>query len=183
VRHLPNLICLARIALIWPVLTALQNGHYGVAVGLFTLASVSDGLDGYLAKRFHWTSEVGKWLDPLADKLLLVSVFIVATWTGLVPPWLAAAAIARDVLITLGAIVFHFWFGPLRGRPTVVSKINTLIQLSYLLAVMIQAAIGLPPVELLAAMAMLAFITTVLSGADYIYAFSRRAWVAPVQAR
>jgi cardiolipin synthase len=182
VRHLPNLICLARIALIWPVLRALQDGDYGVAVALFTLASVSDGLDGYLAKRFNWTSEVGKWLDPLADKLLLVSVFIVATWIGLVPPWLAAAAIARDVLITLGAIVFHFWFGPLRGRPTVISKINTLTQLSYLLAVMIQAATGLAPVEMLSAMAVLVFVTTVLSGADYIYAFTRRAWVAPAQA-
>jgi len=178
VRHLPNLICLARIALVWPVLHALQIGNHDLALVLFTVAAVSDGLDGYLAKRFNWTSELGKVLDPLADKLLLVSVFIVAAWIGLVPAWLTTAAVARDVMIGLGAFVFHFWFGPLRGRPTVISKINTLFQLGYLLSVMTQAAIHFPPREILAALAIVTLITTVLSGADYIYAFTRRAWVA-----
>lgn len=180
-RHLPNLICLARIALVWPILVALQTGNYDLALVLFTVAAVSDGLDGYLAKRFNWTSELGKVLDPLADKLLLVSVFIVAAWTGLVPAWLTAAAVARDVMIGLGALVFHFWFGPLRGRPTIISKINTLFQLSYLLGVMTQAAVQFPPREVLAALAIVTLITTVLSGADYIYAFTRRAWAAPAK--
>jgi cardiolipin synthase len=181
-RHLPNLICLARIALIWPTIRALADGDYSIALALFAVASVSDGLDGYLAKRFNWTSELGKVLDPLADKLLLVSVFIVGAWNDLVPAWLAAAAIARDVMIGLGALVFHFWFGPLRGRPTIISKINTLMQLSYLLGVMTEAATGLPPREMLAALAVVAFITTVLSGIDYIYAFTRRAWAVPAKA-
>jgi cardiolipin synthase (CMP-forming) len=181
VRHLPNLICLLRIALIWPTLSALHEGNYDIALLLFTIAAVSDGLDGYLAKRFNWTSELGKVLDPLADKLLLVSMFIVATWSGLVPPWLTAAAVARDVMIGLGALVFHFWFGPLRGRPTIVSKVNTLLQLCYLLGVMTHAAFNVPPQEVLAALAVVTFITTVLSGADYVYTFTRRAWsnVAP----
>jgi len=181
VRHLPNLICLVRIALIWPTLGALSRGDYAVALLLFAVAAVSDGLDGYLAKRFNWTSELGKVLDPLADKLLLVFMFVVATWNGLVPEWLTAAAVARDVMIGLGALTFYFWFGPLRGRPTVISKINTLLQLSYLLAVMTHAAFQLPPQEILAALAVLAFITTVLSGADYLYAFGRRAWTAPAK--
>jgi cardiolipin synthase len=176
VRHLPNLICLARIALVWPTVTALQAGDYALSVVLFVIAAVSDGLDGYLAKRFGWTSEFGKFIDPLADKLLLVAMFVTTSWLGLVPWWLAAAAIARDVMIGLGALIFRLWFGPLRGRPTIVSKINTLLQLGYLLGVMMMAAFEFPPEEVLDALAVLTLITTVLSGWDYIWAFTRRAW-------
>jgi len=122
VRHLPNLICLFRLALIWPIASALQAGEHALALGLFMTAAVSDGLDGYLAKRFNWTSELGKFLDPFADKLLLMTVFVEAAWLGLVPWWLTAAAVARDVLIGLGALVFRVWFGPLHGRPTIISK-------------------------------------------------------------
>lgn len=178
-RHLPNLICLARIALVWPVLTALQAGDFALAMILFCVAAVSDGLDGYLAKRFGWTSELGKFLDPLADKLLLVGVFVTGSWLGLVPVWLAAAAIARDVMIGLGALIFRLWFGPLRGRPTIISKINTLLQLGYLLGVMSVAALGWPPQEIIDALAVLTLITTVASGCDYVFAFTRRAWHGP----
>ena len=110
-RHLPNLICLVRLALIWPVAAALYGGRYGLALALFVLAAISDGLDGYLAKRFNWVSEIGKILDPAADKLLLVTVFVESTWLGLVPWWVTAAAVARDVMIALGALVYRLWFG------------------------------------------------------------------------
>lgn len=181
-RHLPNLICLARIALVWPVICALEARDYYLALALFAIAAVSDGLDGFLAKRFNWTSELGKILDPVADKLLLMAVFIVGTWNGLVPEWLAATAVARDVLIGLGAITFMLWFGPLRGRPSIISKINTLFQLSYLLGVMTNAAMGFPPEEMVQALAIITLITTVLSGFDYMLAFTRRAWAAPARA-
>src|ERR1700759_1081014 len=102
---------------------------------------MSDAIDGYLAKHFKWQSELGKFLDPLADKLLLVTVFVEAAWLGLAPWWLPAAVVARDVLIGLGAFVFRLWFGPLHGRPTVSSKINTAAQLPYLLAVMVHLAV------------------------------------------
>jgi cardiolipin synthase (CMP-forming) len=174
-RHLPNLICLARIALVGPIIAALTTGHFELAMGVFTLAAVSDGLDGYLAKRFHWTSELGKLLDPAADKLLLVSVFVSATWLGMVPRWLTAAAVARDVMIALGALVFRMWFGPLRGRPTLLSKLNTGVQLAYLLAVMSQQAFHLPSAAALAALAVVTLLTTIASGLDYIAAFTRRA--------
>ncbi len=88
-RHLPNIICLCRIALIWPIVDALLGGSYERTLLLFAVAAASDGLDGWLAKRYGWTSRLGKWLDPLADKLLLVSVFLVLTWLGLVPRYLA----------------------------------------------------------------------------------------------
>jgi cardiolipin synthase len=179
VRHLPNLICLIRLALVWPVAAALASGNFLLALALFMVAAVSDGLDGYLAKRFNWISELGKFLDPLADKLLLMTVFIEAAWLGLVPWWITAAAVARDVLIGLGALVFRLWFGPLRGRPTIISKINTAAQLLYLMAVMFSAAVGFPPREILDALALLTLVTILLSGYHYMATFTRRAWSPP----
>jgi cardiolipin synthase len=178
VRHIPNLICLVRLALIWPIATALYGRQYGIALALFVVAAVSDGLDGYLAKRFNWISELGKFLDPAADKLLLVTVFVESAWLGLVPWWVTAAAVARDAMIALGALVFRLWFGPLRGRPTVISKINTAAQLLYLTAVMLAAAAAFAPGGVLRALALIVVATTVLSGWHYVQAFTRRAWLA-----
>ena len=175
-RHLPNIICLIRIALIWPIAAALNAGEQLAALSLFIAAAVSDGLDGYLAKRFDWTSELGKVLDPLADKLLLVTVFIESAWLGLIPWWLSAAVVARDVMIGLGALVYRLWFGPLHGRPTALSKINTAVQLLYVMLVMLNAASGLPPREMLDAAAALTLATTVLSGLHYVASFTRRVW-------
>jgi cardiolipin synthase (CMP-forming) len=180
-RHLPNLICLLRVLLVWPIAVTLQAGEYRAALALFAAAAVSDGLDGYLAKRFNWTSDLGKLLDPLADKLLLVTVFIACAWLGLAPWWLTAAVVARDVLIGLGALTYRLWFGPLRGRPTLLSKINTAAQLLYILLLILNAAFKVPPREMLAAFALVTFVTTVLSGAHYVLTFTRRAWLLPAR--
>src|SRR5262245_46918913 len=136
----PNLICLLRIALTVPIVVLLAEGRYGQTLGLFAVAAVSDMLDGYLAKTFGWTSDLGKVLDPLADKLLLVSVFITLAVFGLVPVWLATIAVLRDVVIGVGAAIYIWLFGPLEGRPTVPSKLNTLVQLLFVIAVVWQAA-------------------------------------------
>lgn len=175
-RHLPNLICLLRILLVVPTVQAIDRGEHALALALFAVAAVSDGVDGYLAKTFNWTSALGKFLDPLADKLLLVAVFVACSWQGLVPWWLAAAAIARDLVIGGGALIFRLWFGPLQGRPTLVSKLNTAAQIICLIAALLQAAAGWPPREVLLALAALTLLTTVVSGADYVGAFVRRAW-------
>ena len=87
-RWLPNAICVARIVLIAPVIYALLHAEYVWTLALFGAAGVSDGLDGWLAKTFGWTSRLGKILDPIADKLLLVSAFLTLAWTGLAPLWL-----------------------------------------------------------------------------------------------
>jgi cardiolipin synthase len=178
-RHLPNLICVLRIALIWPVLAALHAGAPLVALALFILAAISDGLDGYLAKRFGWTSDLGRFLDPLADKLLLVVVYVQCAWLELVPWWLTAAVVARDVMIGLGALTFRLWFGPLHGRPTGISKANTGVQLLYIMLVLLGAGAGFPPRGVLQAFALITLATTVASGAHYLRAFVRRAWLTP----
>ena len=152
-----------------------------MALGLFIVAAASDGLDGYLAKRFDWTSELGRFLDPLADKLLLVTVFVEAAWLELVPWWLTAAVVARDVMIGLGALIFRLWFGPLHGRPTLISKVNTGAQLIYVVLVLLAAATGVPPREILDACALITFATTVISGVHYVLTFTRRAWMQPAR--
>src|SRR5215208_3316702 len=109
-RHIPNALCIRRM------------------LALFAFAAATDGLDGFLAKRCGWTSELGKILDPLADKILLVGVFITLAALGVVPVWLAASAVLRDVTITAGAITYKhlYGYGELQGRPTAISKLNTL---------------------------------------------------------
>ena len=175
-RHLPNIICLVRIALIVPLLQAMVAGEQALILVLFSIAAVSDALDGYLAKRFQWTSDLGRILDPMADKLLLMSVFITAAWLDIAPWWVATVAVARDLVIGFGAIIFRLWFGRLRGRPTVISKINTGVQILYLLAVILASAIQLPPREVLDALAVVMVITTMASGTDYVLRFMRRAF-------
>ena len=174
-RHLPNIICVVRIALIWPTVDALYGADYWTALVLVAVCAISDGLDGWLAKRFNWQSHLGKILDPLADKLLLVSLFLTATWMNLVPWWLTAVVVGRDVMIGSGAVVFRLWFGPLQGRPTILSKINTGMQLAVVLAAILGAATGLPTPEMVTALAFVTLLTTVVSGADYLAMFTRRA--------
>jgi cardiolipin synthase len=175
VRHLPNLICLFRIVLVWPILVSITRGHYSLTLLLFFIAAASDGLDGYLAKRFNWTSDLGKMLDPAADKLLLVSVFLVATWYGLTPRWLTIAAVARDVSIPLGALAYRVVCGRIRGQPMLSSKVNTLFQVLYILVVIAQAAFGFPPDSILEALRVLTLATIVISGSAYVIEFTRRA--------
>ena len=175
-RHLPNLICLLRIALVWPLIDSLLGGDYRTTLWVFVIAAVSDGLDGFLAKRFGWTSELGRVLDPVADKLLLVSLFLVATWIGLIPRWLTVLAVARDVMIGVGALTFISLWGPLRGRPMLISKVNTLFQLLYLLIVIFGAWLHFPPPGVIDAMAALTGLTILISGVAYCREFGRRAW-------
>lgn len=174
-RHLPNLICLLRIALVWPVVTAIAAGAYQWALLLFFVAAVSDGLDGFLAKRFHWTSELGKFLDPAADKILLIAVLLVATWYGLIPPMLTGIAVARDVMIALGALIYTLSFGALHGRALLSSKLNTLLQALYLIGVVANAAYGLPPARVVQILGFAMLATVLLSGYFYAAVFTRRA--------
>ena len=104
-----------------------------------------------------------------------MGVFLVATWYGLIPRWLTIAAVGRDVLIVLGSIAFHFGWGPLKGRPMISSKINTLLQLLYVLAIVAHAGYGFPPQSVLDALAWLTLATVLISGVAYVLEFTRRA--------
>ena len=182
-RHLPNAICLLRIALTVPTVNAIERGDYVLALVIFSIAAISDGVDGYLAKRFSWQSNLGRILDPLADKILLVAAFLTCAWQGLVPVWLAAAAIARDVMLVGGAIIFRLWFGPIEGHPTIVSKINTTLQIIVVILAMLNAAAGFIPNALVFVLAAVTFVTTVISGVQYTARSVTRAWHMPPATR
>jgi cardiolipin synthase len=174
-RQLPNIICLARIALVVPIAVLLYRGEFQLTLWLFAVAAFSDALDGFLAKRFGWTTELGKVLDPLADKLLLVTLFIMLTVTGHTPVWLTAVVVGRDVVIALGSLAFRMFFGPLQGRPTGISKFNTAAQLGYVLAVVASAGLGWPSQTFTLVLGAVVFVTTVVSGIDYVLTYVRRA--------
>lgn len=177
-RHIPNALCILRMLLVIPVAWMLLRGDFRTTMALFAIAAMTDGLDGFLAKRCGWTSELGKILDPLADKILLVSVFVILAAIGSVPVWLAVAAVARDLIITCGAIIYNWLYGYPHGRPTVISKINTLVQILYVLLVVIDGAFDNVAGQALIFLGALVFVTTVVSGMDYVLVYSRKAVAA-----
>lgn len=172
-RHLPNLISVLRIVLVVPVVHMLLSGRYGWALVLFVLAGVSDGLDGFLAKHYGWQSRLGSFLDPAADKLLLLSCFVVGAWQGLMPLWLVAAVVLRDLLIVFGASAYYLLLGPYDGQPLASSKINTFLQLFYVFLVLSQQSSAAVPDYLIQGVALLTLATTLTSGAFYVKVWGR----------
>jgi cardiolipin synthase len=158
-----------------PIALALLRGDLVTTLGLFLAAAVSDAADGFLAKRFEWQTALGGVLDPAADKLLLATVFIVLAVLRLVPPWLMVAAVARDVVIVLGAIAYRLCIGPVTARPTLISKVNTLCQAGYILSVLGRVQFAFPPAWAVLALGALAFVTIVISGLDYVLRYGEAA--------
>ena len=172
---LPNAISIVRALIAIPVVFLLLERQFVAALLLFAGAGASDGLDGYLAKRFGWRSRLGGILDPLADKALLMTAFLVLGAMGLIPVWLVLAVVARDLLIVGGALVYHFRVADLDATPTWTSKLNTLLQIALLILVMASAG-GLPlPGWVVAAIVWATLATTVVSGAQYVWIWSHKA--------
>jgi cardiolipin synthase len=138
--NLPNLITLARILVVPVVVWAIASGHMLIAFVLFLAAGISDAVDGYLAKRLDMRSELGAYLDPLADKTLLVSIYIALGISGALPRWLVILVVSRDILI-VGAVMLSWLLGkPIAVKPLAVSKINTAAQI--ILAGLVLASFG-----------------------------------------
>jgi len=174
-RHIPNVISAIRILLVAPIAVTLAHHQLAATIVLFGIAAVSDAADGFLAKRYRWQSELGAVLDPAADKLLLVTVFITLAYLKLVPLWLMAAADARDSVIVTGALLYRYWIGPLTVRPSIVSKFNTLCQAAFILAVVGREEFAVPSAWVVMLLGALVFVTVMVSGIDYILIYGRRA--------
>jgi cardiolipin synthase len=174
-RHLPNLLCVLRILMVYPVAHWILQERYADVMLLFAVAASTDALDGFLAKRFGWTSKLGKLLDPLADKLLLVTVFICLSVNGDVPWVLTGIVLLRDLVIVFGALTYKVLFGPVNGNPTIASKINTLAQIVFCLAVVATAAYQWPPQWAVIALGAFVLFSTCVSGIDYTLIYVRRA--------
>ncbi len=172
---IPNAISIMRILLIVPILELILRQNFEMALLLFVIAGFSDGLDGYLAVRFNWVSRFGALLDPVADKLLMAGMFITLAHLGLVPVWLAAIVILRDVVIIAGATAYNFLVGPVPGEPTQISKINTALELIFLFFVLCRAAFGWPDAITVTVLGAGILVTVVVSGTDYVLSWSRKA--------
>jgi cardiolipin synthase len=153
----------------------IVQGRYGLALLLFFIAGFSDGVDGYLAKRFDWHTRIGALLDPIADKLLVGGTFITMVFTGLVPVWLAALVILRDVVIVGGATAYNILVRPVEGEPTRISKLNTALQLLFIVFVLSNAGFGWPEQIAITVVGAGVLVTIIVSGIDYVWSWSRRA--------
>src|ERR1700751_3266437 len=134
---IPNLITLGRILLVPIVVWAITLGEMRIAFALFLVAGISDAVDGFLAKRFHMKSELGAYLDPLADKALIVSVYMSLGIVGMLPIFLVILVVSRDIMIISAFLLAWLVGRPLSLRPLLVSKVNTVAQI--LLAILILA--------------------------------------------
>jgi cardiolipin synthase (CMP-forming) len=174
-RQIPNVITSIRILLVAPIAVSLAQHRLELTIALFGAAAISDAADGFLAKRFGWQSELGAVLDPVADKLLMATAFVTLACLRLVPFWLMATAIARDIIIVVGALLYRYWLGPLSVRPSVVSKMNTLCQAAFILAVVAREAFAVPAQWVVVLLGALTFVTVMISGIDYVLIYGRRA--------
>jgi len=179
--QLPNLLTLVRIVLIAPIIRSLWSADYRLAFLLFVIAGVSDLLDGFLARRFGWQSDLGATLDPLADKLLVIALVALLTVQGHLPLWLALIVVVRDLVIMSGAAVYRFRFGALEVAPTLVSKFNTVAQI-VVMGMLLLALCGLGELSRLLwllldpAGFLLLGLLGVYSGIDYVVTWGLRAW-------
>lgn len=175
-RFIPNAICIARMLLVVPLVAYVVEGRYEAALVVLVIAGLSDGVDGFLAKRFGWQTRLGGLLDPAADKLLLVAAFVSLTYVGLVPVALTAFVVGRDVIIVLGAIFYQWLIAPVQGEPSAISKLNTACQLVMLFFTLTAAGFGWPPEISLTVLGATVVFTSVVSGLNYVLRWSARAW-------
>jgi cardiolipin synthase len=128
---IPNLITLGRILLVPIVVWAIASGTLWLAFVLFLVAGASDAVDGFVAKRFGMITVLGSYLDPLADKALIVSIYITLGINGEIPRWLVILVVSRDIMIVGGVVLSWLVGSPLKMRPLVVSKLNTVAQIGF----------------------------------------------------
>lgn len=172
---IPNAISLMRIFLIAPIIFLFVNGEFGWALGLFVVAGLSDGVDGYLAKKYDWDTRLGAFLDPAGDKLLVAWSFGTLAFLGLIPVWLAVVVIGRDVIIVAGSFIYHYLVQRLDGSPSTISKLNTALEFTFLLFVMSRAGFGWPDEITVTVTGAAVLVTVIVSGYDYVAGWVRGA--------
>ena len=180
---IPNLITLGRVILVPVVFWLLLTGELKAAFLVFVVAGISDAVDGFLAKRFNWETELGAYLDPIADKLLIVCIFIALGVTGRLPSWLVIMVVSRDVLIVIAVVLSWLLGNPTPMKPLAVSKINTGVQIVLAATVLADEAFALRlngPVQFLN---LLVAVTTVASLVAYLRVWLRHMTLFSLRAR
>jgi cardiolipin synthase len=170
--NLPNILTLIRVLLIPVFVILVMNQSFGWALLIFALAGITDGADGLIARLTRQRTELGAYLDPIADKLLLSSAFITLAILELLPSWLTVIVIARDVIILIGILVMTLNHYEVKIDPSLMGKVTTTFQISTILLVLMT---GYGPLfELLSTIGLYGTtVFTILSGAQYIYIGAR----------
>jgi cardiolipin synthase len=165
---IPNLITLARILAVPVILWAITSGEMRIAFALFLAAGLSDLIDGYLAKRFGMATELGAYLDPLADKAMIVSIYVALGIVEAMPRWLVILVVSRDIMI-VGAVILSWLVDkPVKLKPITVSKLNTVAQIVYATIVLAALTFGWEIPLVMGAMIGLVTVLTLLSVALYL---------------
>lgn len=174
-KDIPNVISILRIFLVLPIAYFLWNQNYLIALLLFLLGGLSDGLDGFLARRYKWETDLGVILDPMGDKLMMLAAYFLLGWHHLLPWWLVALVVLRDVIIVSGTFLYRHFIGEAKLKPLFISKLNTVFQILLVLVVMFSQVTYLN-VLIVNSVLWLVVITTVMSGYAYVNEWGKRAW-------
>ena len=177
--NLPNLISLGRLLSVPVAVYLILNGFMTAAFWLFVAAGISDGVDGYLAKTLGLSSTLGAYLDPIADKALLVGVYVTLGQAGQLPNWLVIMVVFRDIIIVGGIILLHISTNVVRMRPLMISKINTAAQIALIALVLAELGLGFDVGGFLNFLIYVVAATTIVSGASYIINWGRT--VEPIE--
>lgn len=166
---LPNLITLLRLCAVPAAVWLIIKGRLDLAFWVFVGAGVSDALDGWIARRWNLRSALGALLDPVADKALLVSVYVTLAMIGVLPDWIAILVVFRDAVIVGGVVVFYLLGTPRPIEPILVSKANTALQIGLAAVALFLAGFGFEAPALLMVLLWAAAATTLVSGVSYVW--------------
>lgn len=183
IRQIPNMLSALRLLAAPLAAWLILNDHDTAALIVFAFAGASDGLDGYVARRWGFTSRFGAWLDPVADKLLMLFCLTALYGVGATPVWLLALVVARDAAIAAGWLLISYLSLPQRSEPLLIGKISTVVQVLYILSMLLLLALDIEAPGLAGAAAWITGLVTVMSGAAYAGGFLRGALMQknPVQ--
>ncbi|HJP26408.1 MAG: CDP-alcohol phosphatidyltransferase [Acidiferrobacteraceae bacterium] len=169
ISQIPNFLTLLRIVAVPVMVLLLREEAYDLTFYLFVLAGITDGLDGFIAKRFGFETRLGAILDPLADKLLLVTAFVMLANQEHLPFWLPVVVVFRDLLIVSGYLIVQVLQETVQIKPTGISKVNTFLQISLIGAVLVDQAGWLALDQGIDILILTVLVTTVTSGLHYIW--------------
>lgn len=171
--NLPNLITLGRLLSVPLAIWLVLAGEFAAAFWLFVVAGLSDAVDGFIAKHFDQRSEIGALMDPIADKALLVSMYVTLGIAGQLPNWLVIMVVFRDMLIVGGFLLVAALAHPMRWEPLYVSKLNTALQIMLIAVLLAQLGLGLIDLGLTLALIYAVAATTLLSGGAYLVRWAK----------
>ena len=171
--NLPNIITLGRILLVPVIVWAIASNQMAIAFVIFVVAGVSDAIDGFLAKRFNMTTEIGALLDPVADKALLVSIYVTLGISGDIPRWLVILVVSRDFMIVGAVIISWILENPVPMKPLMVSKLNTVAQVAFAALILASPGFGFRTATYEIVLMCCVTVLTLLSVSFYLVEWAR----------